>query len=278
MIAPTLHIEAPPVYGLNMTSNNGRPERDEAGGPRAMSRVLKLMSVLAKAPEGLSLTDLASALNTAKSTLLASLKPLAADDFLVIEGNLYRLGPRAFRLAAEISSAWSLPRTLRGYLRTLAESSGESVGLAVLDTEMRRSVYVDVIESSRPVRYALKLGMSGPLHSTAAGRVLLAHQPQDYLESFLKSGKLTAFTTRTTTDVKALREQLDEVRQSGYWLSIGESIEDSAAIAAPVFGPNGEVLAALTIGAPSDRMQANVDALRSNLLEVAAHASGRGDG
>lgn len=242
-----------------------------------MSRVLKLMSVLAKAPEGLSLTDLAAALNTAKSTLLASLKPLAADDFLVIEGNLYRLGPRAFRLAAEISSAWSLPRTLRGYLRTLAEESGESVGLAVLDAEMRRTVYVDVIESQRPVRYALKLGMSGPLHSTAAGRVLLAHQPQDYLESFLKSGKLTAFTTRTTTDIKALRGQLEEVRRNGYWLSIGESIEDSAAIAAPVFGPNGEILAALAIGAPSDRMQANLDALRSNLLEVAAHASGRGE-
>jgi DNA-binding IclR family transcriptional regulator len=243
-----------------------------------MSRVLKLMSVLATAPEGLSLTDLAAALDTAKSTMLASLKPLAADDFLVVEGNLYRLGPRAFRLAAEISSAWSLPRTLRGYLRALAERCGESVGLAVLDADMRRSVYVDVIESARPVRYALKIGMSGPLHSTAAGRVLLAHQSAEYQDAFLKSGKLAAITSRTTTDVKKLKVQLDHVRREGYWLSVGESIEDSAAIAAPVFGPNGDILAALAIGAPSDRMQANVDAMRGSLLEVAAHASGRAGG
>jgi DNA-binding IclR family transcriptional regulator len=261
-----------------MTNGGARPEKDEAGGPRAMSRVLKLMSVLATAPEGLSLTDLAAALDTAKSTMLASLKPLAADDFLVVEGNLYRLGPRAFRLAAEISSAWSLPRTLRGYLRALAERCGESVGLAVLDADMRRSVYVDVIESARPVRYALKIGMSGPLHSTAAGRVLLAHQSAEYQDAFLKSGKLAAITSRTTTDVKKLKVQLDHVRREGYWLSVGESIEDSAAIAAPVFGPNGDILAALAIGAPSDRMQANVDAMRGSLLEVAAHASGRAGG
>jgi IclR family transcriptional regulator, acetate operon repressor len=69
--------------------------------------------------------------------------------------------------------------------------------------------------------------------------------------------------------------QLEAVRQDGYWLSIGETIEDSAAIAAPVFGPNGDVLAALTIGAPSDRMQANLDAMRETLIEISAHASGR---
>jgi DNA-binding IclR family transcriptional regulator len=259
-----------------MTASNPDSKKDaDTSGPRAMSRVLKLLSVLAHAPEGLSLTDLATALDTAKSTLLASLKPLAADDFLVVEGNLYRLGPRAFRLAAEITSAWSLPRTVRGYLRTLAERSGESAGLAVLDAEMRRSVYVDVIESPRPVRYALKIGTSGPLHSTAAGRVLLAHQPKEYQDAFLKTAKLPAMTPRTTTDPKALRAQLEDVRRDGYWVSIGETIEDSAAIAAPVFGPNGEILAALSIGAPSDRLQANLDAMREIILEVSAHASGR---
>lgn len=240
-----------------------------------MSRVLRLLSVLAQAPEGLSLSDIATALSTAKSTLLASLKPLVAEDFLVAEGNLYRLGPRAFRLAAEISSAWSLPRTVRGYLRMLADRSGESVGLAVLDREMRRIVYVDVIESPRTVRYALKIGMSGPLHATAAGRVLLAHQPADYQAAFLANSKLTALTPRTVTQPDKLREQLEHVRKDGYCASLGETIEDSAAIAAPVFGPDGDILAALTIGAPLDRLQANLDGFRGAIVEIAAHASGQ---
>src|SRR5687768_17943274 len=52
----------------------------------------------------LPLADISVALGVPKSTLLNSLRPLVSDDFLVVEGVLYRLGPRAFRLAATISS------------------------------------------------------------------------------------------------------------------------------------------------------------------------------
>ena len=224
-------------------------ERESASGPRAMSRVLRLLDCLAKAPEGLSLTDLSSELSTPKSTMLNSLRPLAAEGFLVAEGSLYRLGPKAFRLAADISSAWSLPRILRGYLRQVWEATHESVALAVLDVEMRRFVYIDAIESPQPVRYATRIGMSGALYATAAGRVLLAHQPQEYQEAYLKTAKLVAITPRTNTDARLLRRQLEEVRQTGVWLSAGESVPGSAAVAAPVFGPEGQVLAAVSLGA-----------------------------
>ena len=118
-------------------------------------------------------------------------------------------------------------------------------------------------------------GMSGPLHSTAAGRVLLAHQPEAYREDYLRTARLPALTPRTNTDRDVLRSQLEAVRAEGCWISIGESVEDSAAMAAPVFGPDGGIVAALSVGAPSDRFQANLDALRATLKEVAAHASGR---
>jgi IclR family transcriptional regulator, acetate operon repressor len=247
----------------------------DAGGPRAMSRVLQLLDALAAAPEGLSLADISSAIGVPKSTLISSLKPLAAEDFLVAEGNLYRLGPRAFRLAATISAAWSLPRILRGYLGELARRTGESVALAVLDLEMRRFVYIDVIESHRPVRYAMKIGMSGALHATAAGRVLLAHQPRKFQDACLKPGRLPALTPRTVTDPRVLRDQLEQVRRDGLWVSIGESVEDSAAVAAPVFGPDGEIVAALSVGAPSERLVANRAQLEAALREIAAHASGQ---
>lgn len=246
----------------------------ESGGPRAMSRVLRLFDCLAKAPEGLSLSDLSAALGAPKSTLLNSLKPLAAEGFLVAEGNLYRLGPRAFRLAADISSAWSLPRILRGYIQEVADATRESVALAVLDVEMRRFVYIDSIESPQPVRYATRIGMSGPLYATAAGRVLLAYQPADYQESYIKSAKLTALTPQTNTDPAVLRKQLAEVCGKGFWLSSGESVAGSAAIAAPVFGPNGQILAALSVGAPSERMEVNRELYRRAVTVAARRASG----
>jgi len=255
-----------------MTTDNDL-DRD-SGGPRAMSRVLRLFDCLAKAPEGLSLTDLSTALAAPKSTLLNSLRPLAAEGFLVAEGSLYRLGPRAFRLAADISSAWSLPRILRGYLRQVADATHESAALAVLDVEMRRFVYIDSIESPQPVRYATRIGMSGPLYATAAGRVLLAHQPADYQEAYVGSAKMTALTPQTNTDPDVLRQQLVEVRRQGYWISAGEAVAGSAAIAAPVFGPKGEILAALSLGAPLERMEANRERYVRAVTEAARRASG----
>ena len=258
---------------MALDNDTDTSERD-AGGPRAMSRVLRLLDCLAKAPEGLSLADLSTALSTPKSTMINSLKPLTNEGFLIAEGNLYRLGPRAFRLAADIGSAWSLPRIVRAYMREIAEATRESVALAVLDVEMRRFVYIDSIESPQPVRYATRIGMSGPLYATAAGRVLLAHQPAKYQEAYLQTAKLTALTPRTNTDPEVLRRQLEEVRARGYWVSSGESVADSAAVAAPVFGPDGQILAALSLGAPSERLDANRDHYIQALTSTAARASG----
>lgn len=257
-----------------MAADSDTNERDGASGPRAMGRVLALLELLAKTPVGLPLADISVALGVPKSTLLNSLRPLVTDGFLVIEGVLYRLGPRAFRLAATIGSAYDLPRMVRGYLRALAEETEESVCLAVLDLEMRRFVYIDVVESSRPVRYTMRLGMSGPLYSTAAGRVLLAYQPKAFQDDYIAKAKLVALTERTNTDRDVLRQQLAEVRNTGVWVSLGESVEDSAAIAAPVFGPDGEILAAISLGAPSDRLMVNRESLIAAVTKTAAHASG----
>jgi DNA-binding IclR family transcriptional regulator len=257
-----------------VTKDSETADRDNLG-PRAMGRVLALLELLARTPVGLPLADISVALGAPKSTLLNSLRPLVADDFLVVEGVLYRLGPRAFRLAATISSAYDLPRMVRGYLRDLAGKTQESVSLAVLDLQTHRFVYIDVIESPRPVRYAVRLGMSGPLYSTAAGRVLLAHQPQRYQDDYVSKARLTALTERTNTDRNVLRAQLVEVRQLGFWVSLGESVEDSAAIAAPIFGPDGAILAAISLGAPSERLLANRDALVAAVVTAAAHCSGQ---
>jgi IclR family acetate operon transcriptional repressor len=252
------------------------PAEKDNSGPRAMSRVLRLLDVLAKSPEGLSLADLSTLLSTPKRTLINSLKPLSAEGFLVAEGNLYRLGPRSFRLAADIGSAWSLPRIVRGYLREVSEATRESVALAVLDVEMRRFVYIDSIESPQPVRYATRIGMSGPLYATAAGRVLLAFQTPQYQKAYLSGAKLVAITPKTNTDVAKLEQQLADIREQGWWLSSGEAVQDSAAVAAPIFGPDGQILAALSLGAPSERLEANRELYTQAVRQAAARASGSG--
>jgi DNA-binding IclR family transcriptional regulator len=119
--------------------------------------------------------------------------------------------------------------------------------------------------------------MSGPLYATAAGRVLLAHQAEDYRELYLKTARLAALTPRTNTDAEVLRGQLEAARAQGFWISSGESVPDSAAVAAPIFGPSGEILAALSLGAPSDRLDANRETYVQAVIKAAGRASGEAD-
>ena len=223
-------------------------------GPRAMSRVLHLFATLAGQRDGMTLSQLSQALEVPKSTFLNSLKPLVIDGYLVADGPLYRLGPGAFRLAAGIMSSFSLPGMIQTYVRSLAAKTRESVGLGVADWELGRVIYVEAVQSTRPVLYAMRSGISAPLYASAAGRVLLAHAPLAQRDEYLDRRSFRPLTGKTQTDPQALREQLGEIRTQGYCLSFGELLEDTAAMAAPVFGTEDQILGALMIGAPIERM------------------------
>jgi len=196
------------------------------------------------------------------------------DGYLAMDGGHYRLGPRSFRLASRIISQWSFPGLIQTQIEELWEKTGETVSLAVLDRDAARVTYINVVESRQPVRYAMRVGISAHLYCTAAGRLLLSMAEPAWQEQYLKNVTLKAYTPRTITSVKKLREVLRVTRSQGYAVSVGESMLNSGAIAAPVMGPNGHVLAALTIGAPSERLEAQQDELLDALLQAAARASG----
>lgn len=243
-------------------------------GPRSLTRVLGLFESLAKCGDGLSLAELNVALDSPKSSLLNLLRPLVNEGFLIHHHGRYRLGPAIFRLSASIMSAWSFSRVFHPYVEELANRIHETVYLGILDKDQKVITYVDVIESTQSVRYAIPIGMTRPLYCTAAGRVLLAHAEKSWLEKYLRTTKLEPRTEQTVTSKKALRVLLDRIRAEGVSISIGEFLAESAGIAAPVFGADGKVVAGLAVGAPTDRFEKQLPQMRVALLEVTRRASG----
>src|SRR2546426_1073271 len=88
---------------------------------------------------------------------------------------------------------------------------------------------------------------------TAGGKVLLAHQPGDYVKEAIGRG-LTAYTPKTITKREAVLAMLDEARLRGHAIDDAESEGGLRAIAAPVRNHNGAVIAALGVAAPVQRM------------------------
>lgn len=249
-------------------------EASRSSGPRAMTRVLQLFAALSRERKGMTLSQLSRALEVPKSTLVTTLRPLVADGFLVAQGPVYQLGSGAFRLAAQIMSAFSLPTLMRNYVGALAEMTRETVGLGVADWESGRVVYIEAEQSTRPVLYAMRAGISAPLYASAAGRVILAYSPAKFVEPYLDRQAFRALTSKTQTDPKALRQQLDEIRAAGYCMSSGELLEDTSAMAVPVFDAYRELIGSLMIGAPIERMRANRELFLAQLIEAGHRASG----
>ncbi len=255
-------------------STSDRSPAREITGPRSLTRLLGLFDALAKSSNGLTLAELNSLLESPKSSLLNLLRPLVAEGYLNHDNGRYRLGPTIFRLAGNIMSVWNFSNVIRPYLEELAQRSHESVYVGVLDRAGRTITYVDSIDSPHAVRYSVPIGGVRPLYCTAAGRVLLAFADADFQEEYLRSTKLEAQTERTLTTRKGLRTELEKVVNTRVSVSIGEMFPESAAIAAPIMGANGKVVAAMAIGGPSQRLQPKLDVLIPIITDVASRASG----
>ena len=118
------------------------------------------------------------------------------------------------------------------------------------------------------------MGAPRPLYCSAAGRLLLAYADEDWRESYLRTVQLKPMTERTVTNRAELRKEIKKIRSSGLAISIGEAVPGAAGLAAPVFDTDGRAVAALLIGAPVDRFQRDLPALRKLMADVARQASG----
>ncbi len=265
--------------GLVRRASNSRQARESAAGAegslaRSAMRLVALFEALAKSEEGVSLAALSATIAAPKSSLLGILRSMVASGYMEHGHGLYRLGPRSFRLAADILAIRRFPNLVRPILQDLAAKSGETVFLVVLDHLARRVTYADVIDSANPVRYTVPTGTSRPLYSSAGGLMLLAYQEPAWTDAYIGSTRLEPLTSRTTTDPGQLRDRLASIRGDGFAISLGETVPGAAGLAAPIFNADGSVTAGILIGTPSDRFEEELPELKRLLREAVTRVSG----
>jgi IclR family acetate operon transcriptional repressor len=246
----------------------------EGSVARSAMRLVQLFEALAKTEEGVSLAELSTTIAAPKSSLLGILRSMVALGYMEHGHGLYRLGPKSFRLAADILAIRRFPNLVRPIMQDLAAKSGETVFLVVLDPLARRVTYTEVIESANPLRYTVPTGTTRPLYSSAGGLMLLAYQEPAWIDAYIRSTPLEQLTPRTTTDPKELRERLAEIRREGIGISLGETVPGAAGLAVPIFNADGSVTAGLLIGAPLDRVEQELPELKRLLREAVTRVSG----
>lgn len=160
----------------------------------------------------------------------------------------YRIGLRLWEVGALAPRGLGLRESAMPFLEDLYAATLQNVQLAVLDgTEV---VYVERISGRGAVNVITRVGGRLPLHATGVGLVLLANADPEFQEQVL-AGPLVRYTSRTMGTADELRRALAEVRRTGVAVSDGQIELVALSVAAPVRGPRGDVVAALSVVVPS---------------------------
>jgi len=257
-------------------SSSTAAEAAEADGSsgRSSARLVAALEALTRAEEGMGLAELSLAVGAPKSSLLGILRSLVRLGYLAHAHGLYRLGPRSFRLAADMLAVRRFPSLVRPVLQDLHTQTEETVFLVQLDDVARRVTYVEGIDSPNPVRYTVPTGTTRPLYVSAGGLMLLAFQDPGFIDTYLRAVPLDPLTPRTITDVGKLRQRLQTIRREGFGISIGETVPGAAGIAAPIFNADGSVTAGLLIAAPIERFEKQLPRFKRLLQDATSIVSG----
>lgn len=253
---------------------NATPIGTPIRGPASLlsvSRALAVLDLLADAPEGRGVTDIARELGVHKSSasrLLATLRGGCLVEVNASTGR-FELGAGFLRLAARVVQRLDLAHVALPFLRNLVTTSGETAYLSARRGSFRTAI--QEVESPNPVRMVAGVGHLYPLHAGAPGKVLLASLPDAEVAALLKA--IPRGGGRLQHGAARIRADLAKTRRAGYAISFEENIPTASSIAVPVRGHLGTVVAALGIAGVAPRwnrkrMLEFLPILRENAREI----------
>lgn len=234
-----------------------------------VSRAMQALEVLAFGPA--SATRVAEELQVHPRTARRLLNRMVYDGWVIRRDGprpTYTPTLRIVALAAQLAQRAPLVRHGWQTAATLHSATGHVVHLAV---PSYRSA-LRLVRAGAQMEAARDLA---PAHATAAGKVLLAYRAP--WSSVVLTAPLRASTERTVTDPVALRAELERVRRRGFAVEDEEFALERRALAVPVAGEAGEVIAALAISdgdGPLDALLAHQDALAAAAAALADQLAG----
>lgn len=201
----------------------------------------------------LGVTELSKKLKLHKNNVFRILATLQSRNY--IEQNRtndnYRLGIKCLELGQTFIHQRGLLKQAQPILHELAETSAETSYLSILRTN--DVVYLDAVETTSTVRVVSRVGLHMPIHSTAAGKALIAFESEDELRKRFHS-ELPRFTKNTIVNSEELLNNLARVRECDYATDLEEFEDGLRCIASPVRDYTRKVIAALSVSGPAHRL------------------------
>lgn len=239
----------------------------------SLEKVIRVLDLYSRENPEWGVSEVARALGFPKSTTSLLMSNLANRGFLRrVRKRRYRLGWHLFELSQILLDTTECRTEARSVMEELSSTWKETVQLAVLDGV--QVVYVEKIQPTPAVRMDLSyVGVRLPTHCSALGKVLLASRGWEEIAPALEDQGLPALTPNTITHLDLLRDELREVQKQGYAYDEEEAMVGLCCVAAPIYGRQGEVTAAISLSAPAYRFESCESKYTKAILEAAHRIS-----
>jgi IclR family transcriptional regulator, pca regulon regulatory protein len=238
---------------------------------QSLDRGLAVIRAFGPGRERLSLSDVARETGLTRAAARRFLLTLVKLGYVRSDGREFSLRPRVLELGYAYLSGLAMPEIASPHLEELVAKVRESSSISVLDGD--HIVYVARVPTKRIMTVAISVGTRFKAYATSMGRVLLAGMSEEELDRYLAEADFEAFTARTATDPDRLREIVREVGRQGYAIVDQELEEGLRAIAAPIHGSSGAVIAAINLSAHASRV--SMAAMRTGLLPALLETADR---
>jgi DNA-binding IclR family transcriptional regulator len=235
-----------------------KTDGEEAKGSiQVIDRMMALLEVLAASPEPVALKTLAASTKLHPSTAHRILASMSHGRIVERHGaGNYRLGIRLLELGNLVKTRINLREVALPYMQTLHEEIGEAINLAI-----RREddlVYIERTSSGRSlVRVVYLVGDRAPLHLTSVGKLFLAEGNAESLRQYAKRTGLPGKTSHSLTTLATLERDLERVRRHQLAYDNEEAEVGLKCVAAPIRDDEGNLIAGLSVSAPTERHQAD---------------------
>lgn len=228
--------------GAGPESGNGT-----VAGMGVLEKAMGLLNLVSNTPVPMTFTQLLRAAGLPKATLHRILATLTREGLLRRDSytKTFRLGFRLLQLAHEVWSDFDLRLAAQDEMVALRNEFGRSVLLAVLDAQS--VVLIAAEEATKDVRLISQVGMTLPVHASAAGKAIAAYMDRHRRTELVEAGQLEAFNEHTISSLDAVQAELDLTRARGYAIEYQEHSQGVVAIAAPIFDIEARPIGAVCV-------------------------------
>lgn len=222
-------------------------------GEKSLKTILNAIEVIEAIEDlgGASLTDLASHLNMATSTIHDYLNTLENAHYITKTDGEYQIGLMFYKHGMHAKRSIGIIEISTPILDKIAEETGETVWLVV--EEYGKSVLLEKATGEDAVPMEADVGDRVDIHSVAGGKAILAHQDEKYVQEVIDLQGLTPRTEHTITDEETFREELEKIREQGFAVNRQESVLGLRSVSAPI-RRDDEVIAAISVAGPAHRL------------------------